>query len=157
MRPEEFVKLSNFERMKVLDSAQTWVIEFPIKTSAKRSANSESAVEQLNRYFTLQEYWTDHNTSTTITFSPEEVDEIIEMILENWEHYIGVSFLPKNTTAYPLLPYEEITEEEFAKRRNQVEHITWENIVAELVQRESKQTEEDEFDPDCAGGACPVR
>lgn len=157
MRPEEFVKLSNFERMKVLDSAQTWVIEFPIKTSAKRSANSESAVEQLNRYFTLQEYWTDHNTSITITFSPEEVDEIIEMILENWDNYIGVSFLPKNTTAYPLLPYEEITEEEFAKRRNQVEHITWENIVAELVQRESKQTEEDEFDPDCAGGACPVR
>lgn len=157
MRPEEFVKLSNFERMKVLDSAQTWVIEFPIKTSAKRSANSESAAEQLHRYFTLQEYWTDHNTSITITFSPEEVDEIIEMILENWDHYIGVSFLPKNTTAYPLLPYEEITEEEFAKRRNQIEHITWENIVAELVQRESKQTEEDEFDPDCAGGACPVR
>jgi ribonucleoside-diphosphate reductase alpha chain/ribonucleoside-triphosphate reductase len=157
MRPEEFVKLSNFERMKVLDSAQTWVIEFPIKTSAKRSANSESAVEQLSRYFTLQEYWTDHNTSITITFSPEEVDEIIEMILENWDHYIGVSFLPKNTTAYPLLPYEEINAEEFAKRRNQVEHITWENIVAELVQRESKQTEEDEFDPDCVGGACPVR
>lgn len=157
MRPEEFVKLSNFEKMKVLDSAQTWVVEFPIKTSAKRSANTESAIEQLNRYLILQKNWTDHNTSITITFSADEVDALIDAILANWDDYIGVSFLPKYTGAYPLMPYEEITLEEYARRRNQVENITWENIVAELTLRESVQTEEDEFDPDCVGGACPVR
>ena len=143
--------------MKVLDTAQTWVVEFPIKTSAKRSANTESALEQLKRYFIMQDYWTDHNTSITITFSPEEVDGLIDTILENWDYYIGVSFLPKNTTAYPLMPYEEITLEQYAKRKNEVEHISWQRIVSELTLRESDLSADDEFDPDCVGGACPVR
>jgi ribonucleoside-diphosphate reductase alpha chain/ribonucleoside-triphosphate reductase len=157
MRPEDFSKLSNFEKMKVLDTAQTWVVEFPIKTSATRSANTESALEQLRRYFILQDCWTDHNTSITITFSPEEVDGLIDAILEDWDSYIGVSFLPKNTTAYPLMPYEEITLEQYAKRKNEVEHISWQRIVNELTLRESDLSADDEFDPDCVGGACPVR
>lgn len=157
MRPEDFRKLSNFERMQVLDKAQTWVIEFPIKTSAKHSANDESAIEQLQRYFILQKNWTDHNTSITITFNKEEVDGIIQLILENWDDYIGVSFLPKFTDAYPLMPYEEIAEQEYLLRKSDIEHISWENITTELLRRESVAVEEDEFDPDCVGGACPVR
>lgn len=157
MRPEDFAKLSNFEQMRVLGTAQTWVIEFPIKTSAPRSANTESAVSQLMRYFTLQNNWTDHNTSITITFNPDEVDDIINLILQQWDNYIGVSFLPKSTMAYPLMPYEEITADEYTKRSNAVEYITWKHIVDELVKRESVPVEEDEFDPDCVGGACPVR
>jgi adenosylcobalamin-dependent ribonucleoside-triphosphate reductase len=157
MRPEDFRKLSNFERMQVLDKAQTWVIEFPIKTSTKRSGNSESAVEQLNRYFILQKNWTDHNTSITVTFNADEVEDIIKLILENWDDYVGVSFLPKYTGAYPLMPYEEINEAEYSIRKSDIDHITWESISAELLRRESSQVEEDEFDPDCVGGACPVR
>jgi hypothetical protein len=157
MRPEEFRKLSNFERMQVLDKAQTWVIEFPIKTSAKKSGNDETAIAQLHRYLILQKYWTDHNTSITITFNPEEVDELIKVILENWSDYVGVSFLPKYTGAYPLMPYEEIEEAEYLIRKGDIDHITWETITDELLRRESAQAEEDEFDPDCVGGACPVR
>lgn len=157
MRPEDFKKLSNFERMQVLDKAQTWVIEFPIKTSAKSSGNEETAIAQLQRYLILQKYWTDHNTSITITFNPDEVDALIEMILENWDDYVGVSFLPKYTGAYPLMPYEEIDFVEYTSRKAAVEHITWDVITEELSRREVVQTEEDEFDPDCVGGACPVR
>lgn len=157
MRPEEFIQLSNFEQMRVLDSAQTWVIEFPIKTSAPRSANTETALDQLHRYFVLQSNWTDHNTSITITFSPDEVNSIIDLILENWDLYIGVSFLPKSTMAYPLMPYEEITEEGYTKRANAVDSTTWKHIVEELAKREFTPVEEDEFDPDCVGGTCPVR
>jgi ribonucleoside-diphosphate reductase alpha chain/ribonucleoside-triphosphate reductase len=157
MRPEEFRKLSNFERMQVLDKAQTWVIEFPIKTSAKKSGNDETAIAQLHRYLILQKYWTDHNTSITITFNPEEVDELIKVILENWSDYVGVSFLPKYTGAYPLMPYEEIEEAEYLIRKGDIDHITWKTITDELLRRESVQAEEDEFDPDCVGGACPVR
>jgi ribonucleoside-triphosphate reductase len=157
MRPEEFSKLSNFEKMKVLDSAQTWVVEFPIKTSAPRSANTESALTQLNRYFVLQKNWTDHNTSITITFAPDEVEGLIDAILKNWDDYIGVSFLPKNTTAYPLMPYEEINEDEYVRRKNEVEYVTWQRIVDELSLREMNLNADDELDADCVGGACPVR
>jgi hypothetical protein len=105
----------------------------------------------------LQKYWTDHNTSITITFNPDEVDGLIKAILENWDDYIGVSFLPKYTGAYPLMPYEEIDRAEYEIRKSDIEHISWEMITTELLRRESVQTEEDEFDPDCVGGACPVR
>jgi ribonucleoside-diphosphate reductase alpha chain/ribonucleoside-triphosphate reductase len=157
MMPEEFKLLGDYEKMLVLDKAQTWVIEFPIRTSATRSANEESAVEQLKRYFTLQKYWTDHNTSITITFNNDEVNDIIDLIMSNWDDYIGVSFLPKYSGAYPLMPYEEIDEAQWAWHHLNVAHITWQDIVKALYARESTATDEDEFDPDCVGGACPVR
>lgn len=157
MLPGDFNKLSTFEKMKTLDAAQTWVIEFPIKTSAKVTANGESAVAQLNRYFLLQEFYTDHNTSITVTFSPDEVDEIIDTLLNNWDNYIGVSFLPKFSGAYPLMPYEEITAEEYEKRAEAVSGITWKNITDELRSRELILSADDELDADCVGGACPVR
>lgn len=157
MMPDEFDRLGDYEKMQVLDKAQTWVIEFPIRTSATRSANEESAVEQLKRYFILQKYWTDHNTSITVTFDETEVDAIIDMIMDNWDSYIGVSFLPKYSGAYPLMPYEEITETKYVLRHMDIAHISWQDIVKALYAREAIATDEDEFDPDCAGGACPVR
>jgi ribonucleoside-diphosphate reductase alpha chain/ribonucleoside-triphosphate reductase len=158
MMPKDFESLSNFDKMRVLDLAQTWVVEFPIKTSAPRSANTESAVAQLRRYLILQNDWTDHNTSITITFDESEVDELIKLIYDNWDNYIGVSFLPKNTGAYALMPYEEITEEQYIARKNALEHITWKTITTELNKREFAQIEEDgDLDADCISGYCPVR
>jgi len=55
------------------------------------------------------------------------------------------------------MPYEEIVESEYLIRKTDIDHITWKTITDELLRRESAQVEEDEFDPDCVGGACPVR
>lgn len=157
MLPEVFEKLSTFEKMRVLDSAQTWVIEFPVKTSATRLSSEESAVEQLNRYFILQNNYTDHNTSITVTFDPAEVDAIIDLLLERWDEYIGVSFLPKMPGSYPLMPYEAITEEQYIARRDAVANISWADISSGLILRELVMNADDELDADCVGGACPVR
>ena len=48
--------------------------------------NLESAVTQLDRYKFLMDNWTDHNTSITVSYSPDEIPSIIDWILEdkNW-------------------------------------------------------------------------
>jgi adenosylcobalamin-dependent ribonucleoside-triphosphate reductase len=154
--PDAYRAQSPEERENTLRDAHTWVVEFPIKTSAKRSASAESAVDQLHRYFILQENWSDHNTSITISFEPSEIAAIIALLLERWDDYIGVSFLPKFTSAYPLMPYEEITEEEYLQRSATVSTVTGDSIIALLTQYENIEVDDD-LGSDCEGGACPIR
>jgi len=96
-----------------LEEAHTWVFEFPIKTPAKRAAHEYSAVEQLERYKLVNSYYVDHNTSITVYVSPDEVDQVVDWLLENWDHYVAVSFLPKSSEVYPLMPFEQITKEQY--------------------------------------------
>ena len=154
--PDVYDGLSVADKEAKLKEAHTWVVEFPIKTSALKPSSSESAVEQLRRYFILQNYWSDHNTSITITFDPSEVKEIIELLLNRWDDYIGVSFLPKFTTAYPLMPYEEISYDEYESRKDAVSNVTGQSIIALLTQFENIEVDDD-LGSDCEGGACPIR
>ena len=95
-------------------------IEFDEKDG--KLVNLESAVTQLDRYKFLMDNWTDHNTSITVSYSPDEIPSIIDWILEdkNWNSYVGVSFLlradPTKTAkdlGFPYLPQQVITREEY--------------------------------------------
>jgi adenosylcobalamin-dependent ribonucleoside-triphosphate reductase len=155
--PADYDTMSNEQKDEVLKSALTWVIEFPIKTSAHRASSEETAVAQLSRYFILQKYWTDHNTSITVSFSPEEVSDIIEYLLLNWDDYIGVSFLPKSGGSYPLMPYEQIDETEYNRRSELIAHVSEQNISSLLEMFEGVSLVDEALDADCEGGACPIR
>lgn len=150
----EFLKLWPAEQLKALSAANTWVVEFPVKTATILSANEEDALEQFRRYLTMQNNWTNHNTSITIYFAPDEVEDLVDNILHNWDKYIAISFLPKNTTHYNLIPYEEITEKEYNKRVNDI--IDRDTIKQRLNDIENGQMDDD-LDPSCATGICPVR
>ena len=52
------------------------------------SANQESAKSQLDRYLTFQKYYTDHNSSCTLTVGEDEWDGIINQVYDNWEDII---------------------------------------------------------------------
>lgn len=149
----EFDKLNGLEQQAALDKANTWVIEFPVKTSAKTVAYDELAVEQLARYFTIQKNYADHNTSVTIYVGDDEWDAVTEMVYVNWDDFIGVSFLPKNTSIYPLLPFEPISYEEYLGREDEISDG---NIVELLTQFEEVELS-DELDASCATGICPQR
>jgi ribonucleoside-triphosphate reductase len=153
---DEFDAMSTFQRWDVLQNADTWVIEFPIASGAIKGVDDESAVEQFRRYLMLQRYWTDHNTSITITYSEDEVSDLIDTILQEWDNYIGVSFMPRDNTVYPLLPEEAITKEEYEVRANE---LTGSNttLYELLVQMEYNDAASDLLDDDCATGVCPVR
>lgn len=116
--------------------------------------NTESALVQLERYKKYQTYWTQQNTSVTISYSPDEVDGIIDWLLGNWDCYVGVSFLyradPSMSAAdlgYLYLPQEVVTKEihdEYVSRLSGVDLSGTESF--------------DELETDeCQGGVCPVK
>ena len=116
--------------------------------------NLETAVEQLERYKLLQENWCQQNVSSTISYSPEEVDDIVDWLMNNWDLYVGVSFLfradPTKTAAdlgYKYLPQEVVTKEVYDAYVVNLQPINLEkanNIDAVI-------------DEECATGSCPVR
>jgi len=154
---QQLKAMKPFELAAELQKSNTWVIEFPIATNTKMKSSEQTAINQLGRYLDLQKHWTDHNTSITIEFNKDEVEELIDMLLDNWDDYVAVSFMPKDTTAYPQLPEEPITEIEYLERAAKLTHITSRDIVEALkeIERENKMSEL--LDPDCVNGACPIR
>ncbi|ABU96963.1 ribonucleotide reductase [Thermus phage P74-26] len=139
-----------------LDTADVWVFEFPVKTNAKRKAHDYTAVEQLERYKLVNSVYTEHNTSITVYVAPEEKEEVVDWLLQNWDHYVAVSFLPKDDSAYPLMPFETISEEEYnALVAKLPDFSTLDEDVAFYDRLGGLMG--DDIDPSCATGACPVR
>jgi len=116
--------------------------------------NMESAVSQLDRYKLLQETWCEQNVSNTISYDPSEVPEIIDWFEENWDIYVGVSFLFRNDPTknaedlgYAYLPQEVVTQEAYDEYVSSLQPIDYTGI-------EFRDTEVEEA---CLTGACPVR
>lgn len=116
--------------------------------------NLESAVAQLERYKMLMQSWCQQNVSATISYEPREVPDIIDWLIENWDSYVGVSFLYRNDPTktakdlgYLYLPQEVVTKERY------------DEYVSRLAPIELDETNTDVDEPaaDCATGACPIR
>lgn len=118
--------------------------------------NMETAVEQLERYRMMMETWCEQNVSVTISYDAEEKEEIISWLLENWETYVGVSFLFRNDPSknaedlgYAYLPQEVVTQQQ------------WEDYVSELktvdFEAVCRARDEELMEEACATGACPIR
>ena len=116
--------------------------------------NIESAITQLERYKLLQNNWTQQNTSVTISYDPSEVPAIIDWLMENWDLYVGVSFIyrtdPTKTAAdlgYLYLPQEVVTKEVFDAYASQLLP----------VDVEASSSFEEIGDQECVSGVCPVK
>ena len=67
--------------------------------------------EQLEIAAQYQHYWADNSVSITVTFKPEEADQIKDA-LEMYESRLkAVSFLRYEKTGYKQAPYEPISQE----------------------------------------------
>jgi len=151
---DEFLKLDWEEQDKILHRANTWVVEFPVKTDATTNSADEPATFQFRRYLKSQRNWADHNTSVSIYFTEEEVEDIIREVLMSWDEYIAVSFLPTDKNTYNLMPYEEINEDEYLSRNNDIIRSDLTELLNQLEKTELVDTE---LDPSCATGICPPR
>lgn len=149
---------------KVVDNPtdqESVLITFPVKWEDVpfeivdgKEVNLETALEQLNRYKMLMQSWCQQNVSATISYSVEEVPTIIDWLMDNWDHYVGVSFLfradPTKTAkdlGYLYLPQEVVTKE------------SWEEYAANLqpIVLDQANTLEEMESQECAGGVCPVK
>lgn len=137
-----------------IKKARTLVIDFPIKSGATRTKDDVGAIEQLNRYLMFQRYYTDHNSSNTITVRPEEWDDVRNFVKEHWDEYVGVTFLALDGGTYQLAPYEAITKEQYEEL---IANFTPFDPTVLQKHEVSGMSDLDVNDPDCATGACPVR
>lgn len=117
--------------------------------------NTESAVQQLEWYRLLQETWCEQNVSNTVSYDPSEVPEIIDWLLNNWDCYVGVSFLFRNDPTknaedlgYAYLPQEVTTKEAYDNYVAKLKEINYSGIDIR---------DEEAVDQACATGACPIR
>lgn len=98
----------------VVDSSSA-VVSFPVHNEG-RSLKNVTMWEQVSLAAFLQKYWSDNQVSCTVTFKPEEADQI-QSALDYFKYEIkSISFLPKiETGAYAQMPYEAITKEQYTE------------------------------------------
>ena len=134
-------------------------IDFDIVTTSdgvSKEVNNEKAITQLNRYKMIMENYIQHNCSITVSYSLEEVPDIINWFLDNWDIYKGVSFIYRNDPSktaedlgYPYLPQEVVTKEKY------------DSYISSLLPFELDKKEKDELYTldiqSCKSGTCPIR
>jgi ribonucleoside-triphosphate reductase (formate) len=119
-----------------------------------KEVNLDSAIDQLNKYKLLQTSWSQQNTSVTISYDLDEVEDIIQWLLENWDCYVGVSFIyrtdpTKNAKdlGYLYLPQEIVDEQTYNNYANNLKSVNLNNANSfEQINVE-----------DCSTGVCPIR
>jgi ribonucleoside-triphosphate reductase len=165
---DPLVPLCRAAGYRVIDNptdAESVLITFPVawddvpfdkfhKNGIDMDVNLESAISQLDRYKMLMENWCQQNVSATISYSPEEVPEIVDWLMENWNVYVGVSFLfradPTKTAkdlGYLYLPQEVVTKAAYDEYISRIQPLEIDKANSfEEIQGE-----------DCSTGACPIR
>jgi len=125
-----------------------------INRGRKLEINTDSAIDQLNRYKLVMDNYVDHNCSITVSYSPEEVPEIVEWLYDNWNSYVGVSWLlrddPTKSAAdlgYDYLPQDVVTKERWEEYVNKLRPFDWNGT----------DTYEELEDEGCSTGACPIK
>jgi ribonucleoside-triphosphate reductase len=133
----------------------TFPVEYPNVRLSKvgdKEVNIESAIDQLERYRWVMDNYVEHNCSITVSYDKDEVPGIIDWILDNWDTYVGVSFLFRNDPTktasdlgYAYLPQEVVTEETYRAYASKLKPLKLVDSLEELQ------------DDECSTGACPIR
>ncbi len=116
--------------------------------------NMDTALNQLEKYRILQETWCEQNVSNTVSYDPSEIPGIIDWFMENWDSYVGVSFMFRNDPTknaedlgYAYLPQEVITQEAYDEYVSNLKEIDYKGV----------DWTDDEPQEACLMGSCPVR
>lgn len=151
---EGYVHEKDLVKPEVIEKARTLVIDFPVAPGSKRTKDDISVSEQFDNYFSFQNKYTEHNTSNTITVKENEWNEAEQIVWDNWDNFVGVSFLAHDGGTYTLSPYETITKEKYEEIKSSMKQFD-----PELLHKyEDSETEADlENMESCESGICPIR
>ena len=128
--------------------------DVPFQKVNGKEVNLDSAIDQLEKYKLIQTSWTQQNTSVTISYSLDEVEGIIEWLLNNWDCYVGVSFIyrtdPSMTAkdlGYLYLPQEVVSEQVYN------EYVQ----ILKPVSLDDVNSFDEITSDDCSTGSCPIK
>lgn len=92
----------------------TAVLEFPVAApKGCKTRHDYSAIQQLEHWKMLREFWCEHNPSCTVYVNDDEWVRAGAWVYDNFDEICGVSFLPKDNGIYQLAPYEEINKTKY--------------------------------------------
>jgi adenosylcobalamin-dependent ribonucleoside-triphosphate reductase len=112
------------------------VVEIPVAVKDVRTTSQVTIWEKVALAAFIQQYWADNQVSCTVTFSPEEADQIKNVLTHYQYNLKGISFLPKLETAtYQQMPYEEITKDKYEELIKKIKSI---NTNIKVLNTDSK-------------------
>lgn len=135
------------------ETCVTKVVEFPVKAPEGRFKADVGAIEQLEIYKMFMSSYVEHNCSITVHVRDNEWDDVEQWVWDNWDDTVALSFLPFDDSFYDLLPYEEITEEEYLQRAEAMAPF----VPSLIGKYEKEEVQYDIGNEGCEGGVCPVR
>lgn len=138
---------------QTLETCTTKVVEFPVKAPEGKSKSQVSALEQLEIYKMFMTHYVEHNCSITVHVRDEEWDAVEEWVWENWDDTVALSFLSFDDSFYELLPFEEISEEEYHERVAAMKPF----IPSLISKYEKEEVDYDIGNEGCEAGVCPIR
>lgn len=167
-RIKVFEAMSDTEKDELFTKSNAVQFSFPIKAEAKVSQGEVSAIEQLENVRSFALNYTDHLPSSTVTVKSDEWGEVANWVHSNWKDYITAAFLSYWSGNYPLLPYEDITKEEYEKLFSSFDphYVTPTGFKLDEVQVNKFELEDldDGIDIDdvdlgagCDKNGCPIR
>jgi hypothetical protein len=140
------------------DQVDVWVVRFPVKSpEGAMLRDHETALEQCERYLRIMRTWCGikgHNQSATIYVRPDEWWPVGQWLYRHFDEVTGLSFLPHSDadTKYRLLPYQEITKEQYEEALAALPYIDFKA----LKMYETDDEGEGASEPACVGGACEL-
>jgi len=130
------------------------VVEVYMKSPDIRTEREVSVWEKVSTAVMLQRYSADQAVSATFSFTPEEAADIKRVIAAYGDQLKTLSFLPLGEEtakgAYPQMPYEAISPEEFEKKFELISPIDFELLYSgDIV----KDVQADKF---CTTDKCEI-
>lgn len=136
-----------------IENHSTKVFEFPVKSPKGKTKYSVSAIEQLEMYKDMMLNYVDHNTSITVSVRDDEWDDVEQWVYDNWDIYVGISFLSLDDSFYDLLPYESISKEEYDTMLNKIPKFN----PDKMIEFETGEDLDIADESGCESGICPIR
>lgn len=117
------------------DPENTSVVEFPVSLGSEmKTIGDVSMWEQGKLAEVCQRYWADNGVSVTITFDKDEECDLDSFLQHAQFNMKAVSFLPKSEgSAYPQMPYENITKKEYLKMAKKISPVDYKGISEKAV------------------------
>jgi ribonucleoside-triphosphate reductase len=138
---------------QTVENATTYVASFPLKSPEGAITKDDlSALEQCEYWLLSKQNWTEHNPSVTITYKPEEFNELLEWVLEHKEWIGGMSFLPSSDAQYDLMPNISISQYEYEMRIVEFPQVDFSLLW--VHEQEDFTTASQELA--CVSGACSI-